>query len=297
MTHFFKLIRVHQWVKNLFLLLPLFFAGRLFDYPVLLNVLCGVLCFSLSASAVYILNDYKDIESDRQHPSKSKRPLASGKISPTVALIGAFVLLVVGFSGAWLLSGRFFFILLFYFVMNVAYTLKLKHIAVLDTTIIATGFVLRVMAGGAIAGVPVSQWIILMTFLLALLLGFAKRRDDVLIYMESGQKMRKSVDGYNLEFINLSMVMMAGVVIVAYMMYALSEEVEQRWQTKNLFITAFPVIMGVLRYLQITFVEGRTGNPTKILLKDWVIQAVIILWMALFYLIIYMKDLRPAFGL
>lgn len=297
MTHFFKLIRVHQWVKNLFLLLPLFFAGRLFDYPVLLNVLCGVLCFSLSASAVYILNDYKDIESDRQHPSKSKRPLASGKISPTVALIGAFVLLVVGFSGAWLLSGRFFFILLFYFVMNVAYTLKLKHIAVLDTTIIATGFVLRVMAGGAIAGVPISQWIILMTFLLALLLGFAKRRDDVLIYMESGQKMRKSVDGYNLEFINLSMVMMAGVVIVAYMMYALSEEVEQRWQTKNLFITAFPVIMGVLRYLQITFVEGRTGNPTKILLKDWVIQAVIILWMALFYLIIYMKDLRPAFGL
>lgn len=296
MVHFFKLIRVHQWVKNLFMLLPLFFAGKLFEYDLLENVLIGVLCFSFSASAVYILNDYKDIESDREHPSKKNRPLASGKIKPATALVAALVLLAAGFTGAWLLSFRFFVILGAYFLMNVAYTFRLKHIAVLDTTIIATGFVLRVMAGGAVAHVPVSQWIVLMTFLLALLLGFAKRRDDVLIYMESGRKMRKSVDGYNLEFINLSMVMMAGVVIVAYMMYVLSDEVVHRWQTGSLYITAFPVIMGVLRYLQLTFVKGKTGNPTKILLKDWVIQAVLASWVALFYLIIYMKDLRPGLG-
>jgi 4-hydroxybenzoate polyprenyltransferase len=187
-------------------------------------------------------------------------------------------------------------ILAAYFVMNVAYTFGLKHIAVLDTTIIATGFVLRVMAGGAVADIPVSQWIVLMTFLLALLLGFAKRRDDVLIYMDSGKKMRKSVDGYNLEFINLSMVMMAGVVIISYIMYVLSDEVAKRWNAHNLYITAFPVILGVLRYLQLTFVRGKTGNPTKILLKDRVIQAVIISWVALFYLIIYMKDLREPLG-
>jgi len=296
MVQFFKLIRVHQWVKNLFMLLPLFFAGKLFEYDLLDRVLLGVLCFSLSASAVYILNDYKDIESDRQHPSKKNRPLASGKIAPNVALLAALLLLAAGFTGAWFLSFRFFVLLGCYFLMNVAYTFKLKHIAVLDTTIIATGFVLRVMAGGAIAGIPVSQWIVLMTFLLALLLGFAKRRDDVLIYLESGQKMRKSVDGYNLEFINLSMVMMAGVVIVAYMMYVLSDEVVQRWKTQGLYITAFPVIMGVLRYLQLTFVKGKTGNPTKILLKDWVIQVVIAGWVALFYLIIYTKDLRLELG-
>lgn len=297
MTHFLKLIRVHQWVKNLFMLLPLFFAGKLFEYDLLLDVLFGVLCFSFSASAVYILNDYKDVESDREHPSKRNRPLASGKISPKVALVLALVLLLAGFAGAWFLSLRFFAILAAYFIMNVAYTLKLKHIAVLDATIIATGFVLRVVAGGAVAHIPVSQWIIIMTFLLALLLGFAKRRDDVLIYMESGKKMRKSVDGYNLEFINLSMVMMAGVIIIAYMMYVLSDEVVHRWQTGSLYLTAFPVIMGVLRYLQLAFVKGKTGNPTKILLKDWVIQVVLVGWVALFYLIIYMKDLRGQLGL
>jgi len=274
------------------MLLPLFFAGKLFDHQLMQNVLLGVICFSFSASAVYILNDYKDIESDRGHPSKKNRPLASGKISPGVALLGAIILLAIGFTGAWFLSLRFFVILGAYLLMNVAYTFKLKHIAVLDTTIIATGFVLRVMAGGAVTGIPISQWIVLMTFLLALLLGFAKRRDDVLIYMESGRKMRKSVDGYNLEFINLSMVMMAGVVIVAYMMYVLSDEVVDRWQTNNLYLTAFPVIMGVLRYLQLTFVKGKTGNPTKILLKDWVIQVVIASWVALFYLIIYMRELK-----
>ena len=297
MMDFFKLIRVHQWVKNLFMLLPLFFAGKLFEYDLLENVLFGVLCFSLSASAVYILNDYKDIESDRQHPSKKNRPLASGKISPTLALLAALLLLAAGFTGAWFLSLRFFVILAAYFLMNVAYTFKLKHIAVLDTTIIATGFVLRVMAGGAVAHIPISHWIVLMTFLLALLLGFAKRRDDVLIYMESGQKMRKSIDGYNLDFINLSMVMMAGVIIVAYMMYVLSDEVVNHWKTDSLYITAFPVIMGVLRYLQLTFVKGKTGNPTKILFTDWVIQVVLAGWVALFFLIIYMKDLRLHIGL
>lgn len=297
MTQFFKLIRVHQWVKNLFMLLPLFFAGKLFEHDLWGRLLLGVLCFSFTASAVYILNDYKDVENDRQHPSKKNRPLASGKISPQVALILAFVLLAAGFAGAWFLSLRFFGILAAYFLMNVAYTFRLKHIAVLDTTIIAMGFVLRVMAGGAVALVPVSQWIVLMTFLLALLLGFAKRRDDVLIYLESGKKMRKSVDGYNLEFINLSMVMMAGVIIIAYMMYVLSDEVVHRWNTHSLYITAFPVIMGVLRYLQLTFVKGKTGNPTKILLTDWVIQVVLASWVTLFYLLIYMKDLREQLGL
>ncbi|MCG9910476.1 MAG: decaprenyl-phosphate phosphoribosyltransferase [Flavobacteriales bacterium] len=297
MLIFFRLMRVHQWVKNLFLLLPLFFAGKLFEYDLLLNVFWGFLCFSMAASAVYILNDYKDIESDRNHPSKKNRPLASGAVKPSTAIILGILLLVLAFSGAWFLSLRFLVILAAYFVMNVAYTFGLKHIAVLDTTIIATGFVLRVMAGGAVADIPVSQWIVLMTFLLALLLGFAKRRDDVLIYMDSGKKMRKSVDGYNLEFINLSMVMMAGVVIVSYIMYVLSDEVAERWDAHNLYITAFPVILGVLRYLQLTFVRGKTGNPTKILLKDRVIQVVIISWVALFYLIIYMRALREPLGL
>jgi 4-hydroxybenzoate polyprenyltransferase len=296
MADFFKLLRVPQWVKNLFMLLPLFFAGKLFEKDLLLHVLAGFICFSFTASAVYILNDYRDVESDRLHPSKKNRPLASGRVSLNLALFTGVVLLLSGFAGAWFLSPRFFGLLVFYFLMNVGYTFGLKHIAVLDTVIIATGFVIRIMAGGAVTGIPVSQWIVLMTFLLALLLGFAKRRDDVLIFMESGKKMRRSVDGYNLEFINLSMVMMAGVVIVAYLMYVMSDEVNARWQAPHLYVTAFPVIMGILRYLQLTFVKGKTGNPTKILLKDRIIQLVLISWVALFYLIIYMKDLRAQLG-
>ncbi len=285
-----------HWVKNLFMLLPLFFAGKLFEGESVLQVLAGFMCFSAVASGIYILNDYRDIESDRLHPAKKDRPLASGKVSPIFALSTAVVLFLAGLAGSWFLAHRFLALLVFYVVMNFGYSFGLKHIAVLDTVIIATGFVIRILAGGAVTGIYVSHWIVLMTFLLALLLGFAKRRDDVLIFLESGKKMRRSVDGYNLEFINLSMVMMAGVVIVAYLMYVMSDEVNARWQAPNLYVTAFPVIMGILRYLQLTFVKGQSGNPTKILLKDRIIQLVILSWMALFYLIIYMRDLREQLG-
>jgi decaprenyl-phosphate phosphoribosyltransferase len=296
MIQFVKLLRMSHWVKNLFMLLPLFFAGKLFEGESVLQVLAGFMCFSAVASGIYILNDYRDIESDRLHPAKKDRPLASGKVSPIFALSTAVVLFLAGLAGSWFLAHRFLALLVFYVVMNFGYSFGLKHIAVLDTVIIATGFVIRILAGGAVTGIYVSHWIVLMTFLLALLLGFAKRRDDVLIFLESGKKMRRSVDGYNLEFINLSMVMMAGVVIVAYLMYVMSDEVNARWQAPNLYVTAFPVIMGILRYLQLTFVKGQSGNPTKILLKDRIIQLVILSWMALFYLIIYMRDLREQLG-
>lgn len=296
MTQFVKLLRIPHWVKNLFMLLPLFFAGKLFEGELVLHALAGFFCFSAVASGIYILNDYRDIESDRLHPTKKNRPLASGKVSPAVALAIAVFLFLIGLTGSWFLAHRFLALLVFYVIMNFGYSFGLKHIAVLDTVIIATGFVIRILAGGAVTGIFVSHWIVLMTFLLALLLGFAKRRDDVLIFLESGKKMRRSVDGYNLEFINLSMVMMAGVVIVSYLMYVMSDEVNARWQAPNLYVTAFPVIMGILRYLQLTFVKGQTGNPTKILLKDRIIQLVLFVWMALFYLIIYMRDLREQLG-
>jgi 4-hydroxybenzoate polyprenyltransferase len=271
--------------------LPLFFAGRIFDQDKLLLLVAGFFGFSFSASFIYVLNDYRDIESDRSHPEKKNRPLASGAISPAAGLTLALLLLLSGLSIGYFLDFGFLTCLFFYVVLNVAYSLKLKHIPILDTSIIATGFVLRIIAGAEIADVPTSKWIILMTFLLALLLGFAKRRDDVLIFNESGKKLRKSIDGYNLDFINLSMILMAGIVIMSYILYTLSPEVVQRWKTENLYLTAFPVILGILRYLQLTFVENRSGNPTRILLKDIIIQSVIAVWIVLFYLIIYMHKI------
>jgi len=291
MLSYIRLIRVHQWVKNLFMFLPLFFAGRIFNYDALWHVAIGFLAFSFIASFVYVLNDSIDIESDRLHPEKRTRPLASGSISKTSALILATMLLMAGLIIAYLLNRNFFFTLLFYFFINLLYTFKLKHVPVLDITIIAVGFVLRIWSGAEIADVVNSKWIILMTFLLALLLGFAKRRDDVLIFNHSGQKMRKSVDGYNLEFINSSMVLMAGVVIVCYIMYTLSPEVVSRWKTENLYITAAPVVLGVLRYLQLTFVQNKSGNPTRILINDFPIQILILFWIVLFYVMIYLHKI------
>jgi len=290
MQQYIKLLRISHWTKNLFLFLPLFFSGKILaDLPVFFEVALGFLCFSCSASAVYIINDIRDREADSQHPEKKHRPFASGKVSALSGIFIAALLIIAAIGGAYLIQTEFAIVLSLYFIINLFYSMGLKHIPILDITIIAIGFLLRIFAGGAIAGVPISQWIVVMTFLLAMFLGFAKRRDDVIIFIESGQKMRKSVDGYNLEFINASMVIMAAVVIVSYLMYTLSEDVTGRFDTQHLYITSIFVILGIIRYLQITFVQQRSGNPTKILLKDVFIQLVLLGWIAAFFIIIYVN--------
>lgn len=287
---YIKLLRISHWTKNLFLFLPLFFSGQILtNYIGILEVAIGFMAFSAMASSIYIINDIKDREADRLHPDKKHRPFASGTISVKTGVFIAGILILSSFIGSMFLEPNFAAVLAFYFIMNVMYSLGLKNIAILDTTIIALGFLLRVIGGGIIAQVYVSHWIVIMTFLLALFLGFAKRRDDVLLYLESGQKARKSIAGYNLEFINASMVIMAGVVIVSYLMYTLSEDVIQRFGTNYLYVTSLFVILGIIRYLQITFVMNKSGNPTKVLLKDLFIQLVITGWILTFFVIIYIN--------
>lgn len=174
-----------------------------------------------------------------------------------------------------------FGVLLIYFFLNILYSIKLKHISILDIFIIATGFVLRLFAGSVVTDVELSMWIILLTFLLAIFLALAKRRDDVLLSL-GGQETRKNIDGYNLEFVNASMVLMAGVVILSYIMYTISPEVTQRLNSNYLYLTSFFVILGVLRYMQITFVEQDSASPTKILIKDRFLKVTIILWLISF---------------
>jgi hypothetical protein len=153
---------------------------------------------------------------------------------------------------------------------------------------IATGFVLRVFAGGAAADIDISHWIIIMTFLLALFLGMAKRRDDIILASD-GFGVRSSISGYNKEFISLGMVFMASVIVVAYLLYTVSPEVCEKYKTDHLFLTGFWVILGVLRYMQITFVEQKSGSPTMVLIKDPFLQSVIVLWMVNFYMFIYVS--------
>ena len=282
-----KLMRPHQYVKNLFIFLPLFFALKITETDLLLQAFIAFISFSLTASAIYTLNDYHDIEEDRQHPKKKNRPLASGAISKTQAIGIMAILSLLGFALMLSLSLQAGAILATYVLMNIAYSFYLKHIAILDVTIIAIGFVLRLFIGSAVTGIALSMWIVIMTFLLALFLALAKRRDDVLIYLETGKKMRKVIDGYNLPFLDGAMMIMASVVIVSYTLYTTSTEVVTRMDSQYLYLTALFVILGIMRYLQIAFVLKDSGSPTKIVLRDRFTQLTLLGWILSFGWILY----------
>lgn len=261
---YIKLLRPEQWAKNLFIFIPLFFEGHFFELSLLLKLGAAFVSFSLVCSAIYVLNDYRDIEADRAHPKKRERPLASGEVSKGAGLAMMSLLAVAGLGIGLLLNVWFFTILLTYVAINIGYSFGLKHIGILDILLIASGFLLRTVSGGIVADVPVSQWLIIMIFLLALFLAIAKRRDDVVLGADSGLLIRKSVRNYNLEFINACMTMIAGIIVVAYLMYTISDEVVMRLGDYLVYTSVF-VIAGLMRYLQITLVEKNSGSPTKLL--------------------------------
>lgn len=281
------LMRPHQYLKNMFIFLPLFFSLQITNMPLLAHTVAAFIAFSMTASGVYIVNDYFDMQDDRMHPVKQYRPLASGRISRKQASVFATLLFCAGFAMMGVLSFAAVAILVAYVLLNIAYTLSLKHLAVIDVTVIAIGFVLRIFVGTTVTGLDASMWIVVMTFLLALFLALAKRRDDILIFNRTGQKMRKVIDGYNIQFVDMAMTLMAGVVIVAYLMYCVSPEVIERTGSDKLYLTLIYVIVGIMRYMQITFVEEVSGSPTKILLQDRMIQIVIVMWIATFGMILY----------
>jgi len=284
MKNIIQLIRPNQWIKNFFVFAPLFFTVN-FKTEAVTTVGIGFALFSLAASSIYILNDYHDIDEDRAHPTKKNRPLASGAVSKKTAMVLMFTLFILALVGAAMFSSMFALIVVLYITMNIAYTFGLKHISILDITIIAIGFVLRIYAGAVLIGNTPSMWIVLVTFVLALFLALAKRRDDCLLALD-GKKTRKNIDGYNLEMVNAAMTLMAGVTVVSYIMYTVSPEVTQRLGTHNLYITSLFVIIGILRYMQLSFVEQNSGNPTKLIQKDRFLQLVLIGWIGSFYMII-----------
>ncbi len=287
MMKYFHLLRINHWIKNTFLFLPLFFGLKLNDIDLLIHSFIGFISFSLFASASYIINDYFDIERDRVHPDKSKRPLASGTISKKSSFIILGVILIIAVVLALRLPIQFLYIAIFYFFINILYSIKLKHFSIIDILIIAAGFILRIYAGGVIAGIVPSIWLTLMTFLLALFIALAKRRDDVLIYLDKGQKMRKVVEGYNIEFLNVAMSIMASVIIVAYIMYAISGEVMERLHTDKLYYSVVFVISGILRYLQLVLIEKDSGSPTELLYRDRTLQFTLLGWIVSIGLILY----------
>lgn len=290
MAKFIALLRPHQWLKNIFVFLPLFFDKKLLHIDYLVNAIWAFAAFSLAASAIYCLNDIMDIEADKRHPKKRLRPLASGKITKAQAYVIMVILILASLAIACIAFGNksLLAIIAIYIVLNIGYCIRLKHIAIVDVFIIASGFCLRVAAGGMATDIWISQWIILQTFLLALFLAFAKRRDDVVLFNRDGSKARKNINRYNLEFLNNAISIVATMTMMCYIMWCVSEEVIARMGTNQLYITAVFALMGVMRYLQITMVDNKSGSPTKILLKDRFIHFCVAGWVATFLVLIYL---------
>lgn len=294
MNNILKLIRPHQWLKNVFVLIPMFFGGSLLDPEDIRASLLTFLAYSFVASSVYCFNDINDVEADRRHPVKCKRPLASGAVSMGTAwmlmalmfVLAALMTALLGYRGHILKVGG---VLLFYYILNICYCAKLKQYAIVDVCIVAFGFVLRVLAGGFATDITLSKWLVLMTFLLTLFLSFAKRRDDVLRMNETGEPPRKNTIRYNLTFINQAITITASVTLVCYIMYTVSPEVVARLGSDLLYLTSVFVLLGLLRYMQITVVDKKSGDPTKIMLRDRFTQLVVVLWALTFLILIYIK--------
>ena len=292
MPPYIKLLRPKDWAKNLFLFLPVFFGGKIFDIPRIEHLVAAFFAFCFVASSVYIINDYRDIEDDKKHPKKKFRPLAAGIVKPAAALFIAALLLMAGFTLAYFADPvfRFISILGFYFLMNMGYSLGLKNIPILDILIVAVGFSLRVKAGGYVAAIDVSPWLNLMVMLLALFMAIAKRRDDIILKMETGADMRKAIKGYNVDFLNTMLAMFSAIIIMTYIMYCVSPRTIAGLETYHLYYTCIFVIAGLMRYLQITLVQNQAGSPTEILYKDRFIQITMLLWIATFTALLYFKD-------
>lgn len=288
--NYMKILRPKQWMKNFFVMLPLFFGGELFNGKALLAGAITFLAYSFAASSIYCFNDIHDVDDDRRHPVKRLRPIASGAVSTSAAYVLMFICFALSMLSMFFLpdyalqTGG---ILLLYWLLNLAYCARLKQYAIIDVCIVAFGFVLRLLAGGFATHIPLSKWIVLMTFLITLFMSFAKRRDDVIRMERTGEAPRKNTIRYNLTFINQAITITASVTLVCYIMYTVSPEVIQNFQTDYLYLTTIFVLVGLLRYIQLTVVDQKSGDPTKVLLKDRFTQLVVVAWLLTFLLIIY----------
>ena len=290
-NHIIKVARPTHWLKNIFVILPVFFGGAILNTTQAISAALTFMSFSLAASAIYCLNDIIDVDADRAHNVKRHRPIASGAITipqaygmMTISLLASIVLMLLLPEG----QANTITVIITYFLLNVAYCLKLKEYAIIDVCIVASGFVLRILAGGFATGVQLSKWIVLMTFLLTLFLAFAKRRDDVLKMNETGRAPRKNTSRYNLTFINQAITITGTVMLVYYIMCTVSPEIIAQFGTDKLYLTSILVILALLRYLQIAVVDEKSGDPVKVVLSDRATQFILMAWVLSFLVLIYL---------
>ena len=290
MKNIIRLTRPYQWAKNIFILLPMFFGGALTDIHSAQMAMMAFFAYSFAASAIYCYNDIIDVEDDRKHSEKCHRPIASGALSVAQGYVIMALMMVLSAVIIALMGDRALLVgsvVVAYFILDILYCRLLKHYAIVDVCVLSFGFVLRILAGGFATNITPSNWLVMMTFLLTLFLAFAKRRDDVVRMLKTGEAPRHNTERYNLTFINQAVTITAAVTVVSYIMYTVSPAVTQRIGSDYVYLTSVFVILGLLRYMQLTLVDEKSGDPTKMLYSDHFLQLVIAMWFAAYLIIIY----------
>ena len=293
MVALLKALRPKQWTKNLLVFAGVVFAQYVGDPGMLVRALGGFVAFSLLASTVYLINDLKDLESDRQHPRKSRRPLASGALSPAAAWAAIpFLLALVGVLAAWLGTG-FTAVLLAYLVSNVAYSFGLKHQVILDVFLIALGFVLRAVAGVELLlpvapDTQVSSWLLVCTFFGALFLGVSKRRREMANAGHSASSQRAVLASYTPELLDHMLTVSAATTLVSYALYTIWPATVAKFGSEALIVTVPVVAYGVFRYLHLVRVSETSEDPSLVMLTDRPIQLTLLLYLLLAYWVLYL---------
>ena len=287
MKVYFRLIRTHHWIKNSFIIIPLFFSGQIFYIEKFIHICQAVFGFSLVTGFVYIVNDILDLEFDKQHIIKKLIPIASNLVSIKEAMIFGFLVLSTGLWILFSLNENAFLLTCFYVIMNIAYSLKLKKIPIIDFIIVSIGFVIRLYIGGIVAGVELSEWIVLMVFLLSLLIAISKRRDDLIILEETKKLNRQVIKKYSINYLDNILSIVSSILLVSYLMYVTNDDIKKMYDSNLIYLTFIFVLSGVFRYSHLSIVYKIAGSPIKIFYSDYFMQIILFLWVLSFFIIIY----------
>lgn len=282
----FRSLRPQQWTKNFFVFAGIIFALKFFETALLLKVIYAFIVFCFLSSSGYIINDIKDAGSDRKHPTKRFRPVASGELSVPLAWAAALILALLSLAAAFYLDLSFALVALSYFALMILYTLLIRDVVILDVFSIAAGFVLRAVAGVVVIAVELSPWLIICTILLALFIALGKRRHE-LVTLEAAVEHRKILDEYNPQLLDQLISAVAGSTVMAYALYTLWPETVAKFRTHNLVYSVPFVLYGIFRYLYLIYQKEKGGKPEEVLLTDLPLMIDIALWIGSLMAIIY----------
>lgn len=285
--YYFAVLRPKQWIKNFFIFAALFFAQKASTIKLLMVSISAFFLFCVLTSAVYIFNDIIDRDRDRLHPQKANRPIASGKISVRRAFVLAVWLTLFSLICSFFFNGKFTLVCLMYFILNIFYSHFLKRVVIVDVFCVALGFVLRVIAGSVVTEINISSWLIICTMMISLFLGFTKRRHELFILDDTAGLHRPILGEYSTYFLDQIVSVVTTTTLIAYILYTVSPETTEKFNTTHLLYTSIFVLYGIFRYLYLVYKKEQGGNPAVTLLTDCPLLINVVLWIISVGVILY----------